>query len=301
MSQKVIFMGTPAFSVPPLKALIAAGYDIVAVYSQPPRPANRGKKLQKSDVHAYADEQGIPVHTPTKMTTEEIEKLASYGADYFVVVAYGMILPKAALEIPKKYPVNIHASLLPRWRGAAPIHRAIEAGDKKTGITTMKMDEGLDTGDILLVDEVPITSKMTTGELHDILAEMGAKLIVETLKNDPKSCPQPSEGITYAKKIKKEEAKIDWTLDAEVLARKVCAFNPYPACYFELNGQRIKVLEAEFTTASGEAGEVLDNNILIGCGEGSLLLKKLQRQGKSAMSKEDFLRGFPIEKGMKLS
>lgn len=290
-------MGTPDFSVTALDALVDAGHEIVAAYSQPPRPAGRGKKEQPSPVHLRAQSLGIPVFTPASLKSPEAQhQFAQHQADIAVVVAYGLLLPKAILEAPKHGCLNIHASLLPRWRGAAPIQRCIEAGDAETGVCIMQMDEGLDTGDVLLQESLPITATTTGGTLHDELSTLGAKLIVKTLADYEALTPQkqPEEGVTYAHKIKKEEALLDWSKPAVELERKIRAFNPYPATFFNYQGERIKVLAATAQNGNGEAGVTLDDKLLVACGEGALRLDVLQRQGKKAMKAEELLRGFGL-------
>ncbi len=301
---KVIFMGTPDFSVPALEAL-SQHHEVICVYTQPPRPAGRGNKLLESPVHKKANELGIPVKTPISLKkTEVIEEFKSLNADIAIVCAYGLILPKGVLEAPKKGCINIHASLLPRWRGAAPIQRAIEAGDKQSGVTIMQMDTGLDTGDMLLKGVVPITENTSAQVLHDALAEQGASLILKVLEEMPAPKKQPDTGITYAEKIQKAEALIDWHLPAEKIKNKIMAFNPYPAAYFIFNGERIKVFTAKTENFSGtqKAGTVLDDKLLIACGDNTALrLTELQREGKKKMSAQDFLKGFELEKGQNIA
>lgn len=302
---RTAFMGTPKFAAHVLEALIEADFEIVCVYSQPPRPAGRGKKLTASPVHKLAERVGIPVRTPASLKSEEIQKeFADLDLDVAVVVAYGLILPKALLDSPKYGCLNLHASLLPRWRGAAPIQRAIMAGDAETGVAVMQMETGLDTGPVLAEAQVPITSRSTAGTLHDQLAEAGAVLLTRILpklgtgKLTP--VPQADEGVTYAEKILKSEAAIDWSRPADELDRKIRGLNPVPGAYFEHNGARIKVLEAEVSTGDGDPGEVLDDKATIACGEKALKLVRLQMAGKSAMDIETFLRGNPLIKGEKL-
>lgn len=300
---KIVFMGTPDFSVPVLKAL-AQEHDVVAVYTQAPKEAGRGQKTVKTAVNVCADELKLEVFTPKilKNIDEQI-KFARLNADLAVVAAYGLILPKAILEAFPKGCINIHASLLPRWRGAAPIQRAIEAGDALSGITIMQMAEGLDTGDMLLKGEVEITPEMTGGALHDRLSELGARLIVEALRDFDQLVPQKQDDSQscYAAKIEKAEAKLDFAQPAEVLERKIRAFNPYPAAYFEYNGERFKVLEAEVLgdNAGMCPGSVVPNDtgLLIECGKGMLLVTRIQRQGKKAMRTEELLRGFEFSSG----
>ena len=291
---KVIFMGTPDFAVPVLEAL-DENYEVIAVYTQPPRPAGKGYKLTPSPVHQKAEELGIPVYTPTSLKKEDEQKIFSeLNADVAVVCAYGLILPKAILEAPQKGCINVHASLLPRWRGAAPIQRSIQAGDKESGVTIMQMDVGLDTGDMLMKESCPITADTTGQILHDALSEIGARLIVRTLADNPTPIPQPSEGVTYAEKIQKTESLIDWQKSADELARLVMAFNPYPATYTMFNEERIKILTAYATdkTTDKPAGTILDSDLHIACGNGTVLkITMLQRAGKKAMKTDDFMKG----------
>ncbi|MBQ8251091.1 MAG: methionyl-tRNA formyltransferase [Alphaproteobacteria bacterium] len=297
---KVIFMGTPDFSVPVLEAL-ATHHDVICVYTQPPRPAGRGNKLVSSPVQQAAERLNIPVRTPVSLrkgnATQEFQDLQ---ADVAIVCAYGLILPQGVLDAPKMGCINVHASLLPRWRGAAPIQRAIEAGDTQSGVTIMQMDAGLDTGDMLLKGVVPIDENTTAQVLHDALSKQGAELIIKVLENMPEPIKQPETGITYAEKIQKTEALIDWSLPAQQIKNKIMAFNPYPAAYFMLNGERIKVFNAqvEEIEINAAAGEVLDNTLLIACGNNTALrLTQLQREGKKRMSASDLLKGFELKKG----
>ncbi|QFT77122.1 Methionyl-tRNA formyltransferase [Erythrobacter sp. THAF29] len=293
-------MGTPDFAVPALVALHEAGHEIACVYTQPPRPAGRGKKLRPSPVQAKAEELGIPVRSPRSLRNEEAQaEFAALDADVAVVAAYGLILPQPVLDAPKHGCLNIHASILPRWRGAAPIHRAIMAGDEETGVTIMQMEAGLDTGPMLHIVRTPIADK-TTGDLTAELAELGAGAMVEVLANLDGYAPQPQEdaAATYAPKIDKAEARIDWSLPAGELVRHVHGLSPFPGAWFELAGERVKVLRAEAVEGSGEPGEVLDSGLSIACGSGALRPIRLQRAGKPAMSREEFLRGYPIESGV---
>lgn len=298
---KIVFMGTPDFSVPVLEAL-AREHEVVCVYTQPAKEAGRGQKVVKTPVNVAADNLKLEVRAPKSLkNTEEQDKFAALNADVAVVAAYGLILPKPILEAFPKGCINVHASLLPRWRGAAPIQRAIEAGDEKSGVTIMQMAEGLDTGDMLLKGEVAITPEMTGGELHDALSQLGAKLIVETLRDLEHIQPQKQDDALscYAAKIDKAEAKLDFNLSAEVLERKIRAFNPYPATYFMYEGERFKVLKAEaLDGASGRApGSLIPNDtgLLIECNPGMLLITEIQRQGKKAMPTEELLRGFSFK------
>ena len=295
---KVVFMGTPDFAVPALKA-IAVEHEVVCVYTQPPREAGRGNKILKTPVNLAAEELDLPVKTPVSLKKPEAQdELRSLNADIAVVAAYGLILPKAVLDIFPKGVVNIHASLLPRWRGAAPIQRAIEAGDKKSGVTIMRVDEGLDTGDMLLKGEVEIDEN-TTGEiLHDKLAEIGKTLILQALRNIDSLKPEKQDDslACYAKKLEKSEAKLDFNRPADELERKIRAFNPYPGAYFEYNGERFKVFAAEVLNdnAGMEPGSLVpnDSGLLIECNPGMLFVTEIQRQGKRAMPTEELLRGF---------
>lgn len=295
---KVVFMGTPDFAVPALRA-IAAEHEVVCVYTQPPREAGRGNKILKTPVNLVAEELDLPVKTPVSLKKPEAQdELRSLNADIAVVAAYGLILPKAVLDIFPKGVVNIHASLLPRWRGAAPIQRAIEAGDKKSGVTIMRVDEGLDTGDMLLKGEVEIDEN-TTGEiLHDKLAEIGKTLILQALQNIDNLKPEKQDDslACYAKKLEKSEAKLDFNRPADELERKIRAFNPYPGAYFEYNGERFKVFAAEVLNdnAGMEPGSLVpnDSGLLIECNPGMLFVTEIQRQGKRAMPTEELLRGF---------
>lgn len=307
MGLRLAYMGTPDFAVPALKALLDAGHDIVAVYSQPPSKAGRGKKLRPSPVHAFAEERGIEVRTPKSLRTDEAQKaFADLKLDAAIVAAYGLILPTEILEAPRLGCLNIHASLLPRWRGAAPIHRAIMAGDEETGICIMQMDEGLDTGDVLAHESVTITDDMTTAILHDLLAERGAELLVPTLEGLTAGTitpePQPSEGITYAKKIDKSEARINWHLSATEISRLVRGLNPFPGAWFDVDGQRLKVLAGTVVESNSNAavGTTLSDQLLIQCGQNAYQVTRAQRAGKGAMDIADLMRGMTIPAGTKL-
>jgi methionyl-tRNA formyltransferase len=294
-------MGTPEFAVPSLEALVAAGHELAAVYCQPPRPAGRGHRPQPSPVQARAERLGLEVRTPVRLDAAAAAEFAALSLDAAVVAAYGLILPKPVLAGPRLGCVNVHASLLPRWRGAAPIHRALLAGDAETGITIMQMDEGLDTGPILCRAAVPIGRATTASELHDRLAALGARLVVEALDSlaegrlEPQ--PQPAEGATYAKKLKREEGELDWRRPAAELERAVRALNPWPGVWFTLGGERIKVLAAELASGEGPPGTVLDGRLAIACGEGALRPLALQRAGREPQAVEAFLRGFAIPAG----
>ncbi|SFL66952.1 methionyl-tRNA formyltransferase [Shimia aestuarii] len=300
---KVVFMGTPDFSVPVLDALVEAGHEIAAVYCQPPRPAGRGKKDRPTPVHARAQALGLEVRHPVSLKgAEEQAAFAALNADVAVVVAYGLILPQPILDAPAHGCLNIHASLLPRWRGAAPIHRAIMAGDEKTGVCIMQMEAGLDTGPVLMVDETGIGETETTDLLHDRLSKMGARLIVAALSDLPDlvPVPQPDDGVTYAHKIDKSEAKIDWTAPAEDVDRKIRGLSPFPGAWTEIDGQRIKLLASRLGEGVGAPGTLLDDALTVACGTGAVQLLRLQRAGKGAQDAETFLRGFPLEKGRQL-
>ncbi|MDD9979616.1 MAG: methionyl-tRNA formyltransferase [Boseongicola sp.] len=293
---KVVFMGTPDFSVPALDALVNAGHSIVAVYTQPPRPAGRGKKDRKSPVHVRADELGLEVRCPKSFKVVGAESdFASLDADVSVVVAYGLILPVPVLVSPKFGCLNIHASLLPRWRGAAPIHRAVMAGDSETGVCIMQMDQGLDTGPVLLREATPIGPEDTTGDLHDRLAKMGSSLIVDAIDRldelEPKV--QPEEGVTYAVKIDKAEAKIDWKQAAEHVDRQIRALSPFPGAWTEINGDRLKLLRSRVSRGVGQPGEHL-GNFEIACGSGSVQVIEAQKSGKRPMQADVVLRGLTL-------
>jgi methionyl-tRNA formyltransferase len=303
---RIVFMGTPAFAAVALKALIDAGHDVAAVYSQPPRPKGRGMDTRKSPVQAFAEEQGIPVRTPVSLkNADEAAAFAALKADVAVVAAYGLILPKAILQAPRYGCLNIHASLLPRWRGAAPIQRAIMAGDAQTGVTIMQMEEGLDTGAMLLKESLPIRPDMNAGALHDALAEMGARLICDALAKLPDGItptPQPLAGATYAAKITKEECRIDWRRSATELDRHIRGLSPAPGAFTDIKGERITILCADLVPGrSGAPGETLDDRLTIACGEGALRPTLVKRAGKRAMSVEEMLRGFAVPKGLALS
>jgi methionyl-tRNA formyltransferase len=306
---RIAFLGTSAFAVPPLKALVEAGHDVVAVYTRAPQPAGRGNKERKTPVHGEAERLGLPVRTPaTLKTADEATAFKALDLDAGVVVSYGHILPRDFLDAPVLGCINIHGSLLPRWRGAAPIHRALLAGDAETGVTTMRMDEGLDTGPMLLAERTPISAADTAETVHDRLAEMGATLIVSTLDSlvtkRLEAVPQPTDGVTYAHKLGKEEGLLDWRRPAAELERKVRAFHPWPGTAFEApkdgGVERIKVLEATLAIASGAPGTVgitRDGYPVVACGSGGLRLQKLQRPGKAAQSADAFLRGFALATG----
>ncbi|SFA97308.1 methionyl-tRNA formyltransferase [Rhizobium sp. NFR07] len=310
MSLRIIFMGTPEFSVPTLQSLKQAGHEIVAVYTQPPRPAGRrGLDLTKSPVHQAAELLGIPVLTPLNFKAEEDrETFRQFNADVAVVVAYGLLLPVAILEGTKLGCYNGHASLLPRWRGAAPIQRAIMAGDAKTGMIVMKMEKGLDTGPMALTKEVEISETMTAGELHDKLMLVGARAMVEAMEkleaDDLALEPQPEEGVLYAAKIDKAETRIDFSKPARDVHNHIRGLSPFPGAWFEaeINGkpERIKVLSSAMGEGHGEAGELTDDMLAVACGEGAVKLTRLQKAGGKPLDVADFLRGTPMPKGTKL-
>lgn len=297
---KLIFAGTPEFAASALQALIDAGHDIALVLTQPDRPAGRGMKLKASPVKTLALAHGLPVSQPLTLKTAEAQaEIAAVGAEVMVVAAYGLILPKAVLEMPTRGCLNIHASLLPRWRGAAPIHRAIEAGDAETGVTIMQMDVGLDTGDMLLTVREPIHADDSTGSLHDRLAAQGAQAMVAALAQldalSPQ--PQPAEGVTYAEKIGKAETQLDWSLPAEVLHRKIRAFNPFPGASTLAGGEALKIWQAQLADGVGAPGEVLaadTDGVRIACGSGALLATQLQAAGGKRLAAREFLAGHSL-------
>jgi len=308
---RLAFMGSPEFALPSLRALEAAGHEIAAVYAQPPRPAGRGQRERPCPVQAYAERRGWALRTPkTLKDGSESQAFAALGLDAAVVVAYGLILPAAVLAAPRLGCVNLHASLLPRWRGAAPIQRAILAGDAQTGVTIMAVDEGLDSGPILVQETVPIGAETTATELHDSLAELGARLIVEALDGLAAGTlsgrPQPAEGVTYAAKLKRGEGRLDWRRPAAELERTVRAFTPWPGAFFEAPGgqavERVKVLAAEVVAGApgAEPGTLLDDRLTIACERNALRLTRVQRAGKSVLEAEALLRGFPIAAGTRL-
>ena len=301
---RVIFMGTPDFSVPVLKALIAK-HNVVCVYTQPPRPAGRGHKLVSSPIQIEAEKNGIIVRCPKTLKKEENQKqFKDLNADVAVVCAYGLIIPQPILDACPKGCINVHASLLPRWRGAAPIQRAVMAGDKQSGVTIMQVDAGLDTGDMLLSQSVEITENMNAGDLHDKLSVLGADLILQVLDKMPEPIHQPEEGITYAHKITKEECLIDWNHSAEELHNFIRGLSPYPKAFFNYKDEQIKVLASEVvqnTDLTQKAGTLLDDNLTVACKDGTALrLEILQRAGKNPQSRADFLRGFKMQKGENL-
>jgi len=302
---KLIFMGTPDFSVPTLRALHAQGHDILAVYTQPPRPAGRGKRERKSAVHKAADELNLTVRAPKNLKDPIAQdSLFALQADCAVVVAYGQILPQVVLDAPRLGCINIHASLLPRWRGAAPIHRAIMAGDTETGVCIMQMEAGLDTGPVLQSAPLPIPARATTLDIHDQLAELGASLIGPALQGleagTLKPMPQPAEGVSYAHKIDKAEARIDWTNSADHIDRQVRGLYPFPGAWTMIGGDRVKILSGtpvHGPAAAVKAGCTATDTLMVACRNGAYQIETAQRAGKSVSSREDFLRGFPVPAG----
>ena len=295
---KLAFMGSPDFAVPALRALVAAGHEVVAVYAQPPRPAGRGQKQTPCPVHRAAESLGLPVRTPARLrnVAEEHAAFAALELDAAVVAAYGLILPQAMLDAPRRGCINIHASLLPRWRGAAPIQAAILAGDAASGVTIMRMEAGLDTGPMYLAESLDLDPRMTTPVLYDALSEMGARLLLRTLADWPDPVPQPEAGVTYAPKLTKADARLDWSQPAEVLDRRIRALNPWPGTVAMLGGEPLRILAAEPAEGQGVPGEVIGAG-LVACGQGALRLSLLQRAGRAAMPVADFLRGTPIATG----
>jgi len=296
---RLVFMGSPEFSVAALAALMAADHEIACVYAQPPRPAGRGHKERPCPVHAFAADKGLMVRTPTSLKGAEDQRaFAEIEADAAVVAAYGLILPKAILDAPNYGCINIHASLLPRWRGAAPIQRAIEAGDTETGISIMAMDEGPDTGGVYAMESLSITETTTAQELHDALSALGAEMIVAALDGialgELEAAPQPDDGVTYAAKLQRDEGRIDWARPAAEVARKVRALNPWPGVWCEQAGERLKVLEATPTDGNGAPGTVIAEPLVVACGEGALAVTRAQRAGKGAMDAADLVRGHPV-------
>lgn len=306
---RVAFAGTPEFAAEALRAIIAAGFEVPLVLTQPDRPAGRGMQLMPSPVKQVAFAHGIPVDQPEKLRTDAQQAtLRAVNAEILVVAAYGLILPQAVLDLPRHGCVNIHASLLPRWRGAAPIHRAIEAGDSETGITIMQMDAGLDTGDMLLKRAIPIAPDDTTASLHDKLAALGGEMIVDALHRialcELAPAPQPAEGVTYASKIAKTEAALDFREPAEVLARRLRAFDPFPGGVATIDGQPIKLWRAVAEAGAGEPGTILGadgHGVRVACGSGVLRLTELQKPGSKRLAAADFLRGLPLQAGQRFA
>jgi methionyl-tRNA formyltransferase len=306
----LIFMGTPDFAVPTLLELVAHGHEIAAVYTRAAKPAGRGMKLQPTPVEREARRLGSPVLTPASLKTPEAEaEFREHNADAAVVVAYGMILPQAILDAPRHGCFNLHASLLPRWRGAAPINRAIMAGDTETGVMVMKMDAGLDTGDVAMAERVAITDAMTAADLHDALARLGGDLTVRAMgaleRGKLQLTKQSDEGVTYAAKIEKAEARIDWNQSARHVLRHIHGLSPFPGAWSELSIEgehaRIKILRGELAEGSGVAGDVLDDRLTVACKEGAIRILELQRGGKQPMKAEEFRRGTPVKPPMRLA
>lgn len=299
---RVIMMGSPDFAVPTLDAIVEAGHEVVAVYCQPPRPSGRGKKEQPTAIHARAEELSLEVRHPKSLKKPEAQAdFAALDADVAVVAAYGLILPQAVLDAPRLGCINVHASLLPRWRGAAPVQRAIMAGDATTGVTLMQMEAGLDTGPMLMTRETVIGDK-DAGLLTDELAHMGAAMVVDWLA-DPEPyppLPQPSEGVTYAHKIDKTEARVDWASPASDVQRHIQGLSPWPGAWTEAEGQRLKLLEAELADGSGTPGTILDDRLTIACGEGAVRIIRAQRAGKGVQDVDELLRGFALPPGTRL-
>jgi len=306
MPLRLVFMGTPDFAVPTLVELAARGHEIVAVYTRAPKPAGRGMEMQVTPVEREARRLAIPVFTPkTLKDAATQETFRSHNADAAVVVAYGLILPKPVLDAPKLGCFNVHASLLPRWRGAAPINRAVMAGDAESGVTIMRMDEGLDTGAMAMAGRTPIGADMTAGDLHDALARLGADLMTRALAAVERASltltPQPAEGVTYADKISKSETRIDWGKPWRVVHDHIRGLSPFPGAWFELDGVRVKALRSTRGEGSGAPGTVLDDRLTIACGDGAVRLTQVQRSGKQPMSAQDFLRGTPVKPGSRFA
>ncbi len=307
MSLRLIFMGTPDFAVPTLLALVAAGHDVAAVYTRAAKPGGRrGLELVPSPVEREATKLGIPVLTPASLKTLDAQaQFAAFNADAAVVVAYGIILPKAVLAAPRLGCFNVHASLLPRWRGAAPINRAIMAGDRDSGVTIMQMDEGLDTGAMVLIDRLPIGADMTAGDLHDALAALGADAMPRALAAAERgtliATPQPEAGVIYAAKISKDETRIDWAKPAAQVHDHIRGLSPFPGAWFELGGARVKVLRSTRGDGSGAPGTTLDDRLTLACGDGAVRLVQIQRAGAKAMMADEFLRGTPVARGTVVS
>jgi methionyl-tRNA formyltransferase len=308
MPLRLIFMGTPDFAVPTLLELVAHGHEIAAVYTRAAKPAGRGMKLQPTPVEQEARRLGIPVLTPTTLKTPEAQaEFRAHNADAAVVVAYGMILPQAILDAPPLGCFNLHASLLPRWRGAAPINRAIMAGDAETGVMVMKMDAGLDTGDVAMAERLTITDAMTAADLHDALAPLGADLMMRAMggleRGALRLTKQSEQGVSYAAKIDKAEARIDWNKPARAVLRHIHGLSPFPGAWCEMpidsEQVRVKILRCELTKGSGTPGDVLDDRLGVACGEGAIRILELQRAGKAPMKAEEFLRGTPLKAGAK--
>ncbi|MBF0890073.1 methionyl-tRNA formyltransferase [Gluconobacter sp. LMG 1744] len=299
---RLIFMGTPDFSVPALHALLDAGHEVVAVYTQPPRPAGRGKALRRSPVHEAAEAAGIDVRTPARVRRDATEHaaFAALNADAAVVAAYGLILPKEMLDAPRLGCLNIHASLLPRWRGASPIQSSILAGDTQSGVSIMQMDEGLDTGAVLLEEATPISATDTASTLHDRLSEIGGRLVVRALAERPTPVPQPADGVTYAERLTRDDGRIDWTRTAAEIDRQIRGLTPWPGAFTTLDGVVLKIGTATplpDTAHNASPGTTLDDALTIACGTSAIRIDRLQKPGRSMMSAADFLRGQPVPKG----
>ena len=302
MPLRLIFMGTPDFAVPTLIELAARGHDIAAVYTRAPKPAGRGMAMQVTPVEREARRLSLPVFTPKTLKDDEVQAaFRAHGADAAVVVAYGLLLPKPVLDAPRLGCFNVHASLLPRWRGAAPINRAVMAGDAESGVTIMRMDEGLDTGAMAMADRTPIAPDMTAGDLHDVLSRLGADLMARALAAAERGSltltAQPAQGVTYAAKIAKSEARIDWSQPWRQVHDHIRGLSPFPGAWFDLDGVRIKVLRSTRGEGSGVPGTTLDDRLTIACGDGAVRLSQVQRAGKQPMSADEFLRGTPVEAG----
>jgi methionyl-tRNA formyltransferase len=303
---RLIFMGTPDFAVPTLVELAARGHEIAAVYTRPPRPAGRGMDVQRTPVEQEARRLALAVHTPRTLKDNEAqEAFRAHDAEAAVVVAYGLILPKSVLEAPRLGCFNIHASLLPRWRGAAPINRAIMAGDTESGVTIMEMDEGLDTGAIAMAERTAIGTDMTAGDLHDVLSRLGADLMLRALAAAERGSltltPQPEQGVTYAEKISKNETRIDWSKPWKQVHDHIRGLSPFPSAWFEIDGVRIKALRSTKGEGAGAAGTALDDKLTIACGAGTVRLTQVQRAGKQPMSADEFLRGTPLKSGTRVA
>ncbi|HEY2617309.1 MAG TPA: methionyl-tRNA formyltransferase [Acetobacteraceae bacterium] len=296
---RLAFMGSPDFAVPALRAVRGAGHEIAAVFCQPPKPAGRGHSLRPSPVQVEAERLGLPVRTPARLRGDAAEQaaFAALGLDAAVVAAYGLILPQAMLDAPRLGCLNIHASLLPRWRGAAPIQAAVLAGDADTGVTIMQMDAGLDTGPMLLREAVAITATTTAAVLHDVLAAIGARLVLRALAEDPIAVAQPQTGVTYAPKLTRDAGRIDWRRDAVDIERQVRAFDPWPGTFTSLRGAVLKVLAVALAVGSGPPGMVLDERLAVACGAGALRPTRVQLAGRPAMAADAFLRGHPVPVG----
>jgi methionyl-tRNA formyltransferase len=310
MPLRLIFMGTPDFAVPTLIEIAGAGHEIMAVYTRAPKPAGRGMELQDTPVAREAKRLGLKVLTPKTLRSEDAQaEFAAHGADAAVVVAYGLILPKPILDAVPLGCFNLHASLLPRWRGAAPINRAVMAGDAQSGVTVMKMDEGLDTGGMAMMERVAIEPDMTAGDLHDRLAAIGGDLMHRALgaleRGSLQIVPQPDDGVTYAEKIDKTETRIDWGMPAAQVHNHIRGLSPFPGAWFEMPGEkgpvRIKVLRSTLAAGSGAPGTLLDDNLAVACGDDAIRIVELQRAGKQPMKADEFLRGTPLERGMRFA